>query len=340
MTPPASPGPSSERGGEPPETCLGCGFDGAQYDLDDALGTLRAVAPMWRSLLDGIPASTVLTRPAAEVWSAAEYTAHAADVTQAMGRLLHGLLTVDDLEVEAVPEDHAPDVSDGPEAALDRLTANLSRLHDRATRVGPEDHPDWARQALADGHRVDGAWVLRHALHDATHHLQDIGRGLHALGAGAPQQRGTVAHLHVSDGGVPKTPVLSAEVHRRGLVGDRQSDRRHHGRPLQALCLWSAEVIAALAAEGHPIAPGLAGENITVTGVDWTTIRPGVQLRVGDVLAEISAYATPCKQNADWFLDRNFNRMDQDRHPGWSRVYAWVRETGTIRRGDEVIVEP
>lgn len=325
---------------QPPETCQACRFDGAEYDLQDSLGTLRDLAPMWRETIEGLDDEVLLARPAPDVWAAAEYTAHAADVTQAMGRLLHGLLTIDELEVEAVPEGHAPDITDGFDAAIDRLEANLARLHDRAERVGAEEGQPWTRTALADGYVIDGAWVLRHAIHDASHHLSDIGRGIHALGAGAPTQVGAVAQLNVSDGGVPKKPVGSAEVGVRGLVGDRQTSRRHHGRPLQALCLWSSEVIETLRGEGHPIGPGLAGENITLTGLDWATIRPGVQLRIGGVLAEISAYATPCEKNADWFRDREFNRMNHDRHPGWSRAYAWVREPGTIRTGDQVIVEP
>lgn len=331
---------STDAVNEPPETCDRCGFDGTEYDLDDALGTLRAIAPMWRWTVEGIDHVTLLARPTPEVWSAAEYTAHSADVTQAMGRLLHGLLTIDSIEVEAVPEGHAPDVTDGFDAAFDRLAANLARLHDRAKRVGPADEPDWGRTARADGHIVDGAWVLRHAVHDATHHLHDIGRGLHALGAGAPRQVGAVHQLNVSDGGVPKAPVQAVEVGIRGMVGDRQADRHNHGRPLQALCLWSNDVIDRLRGEGHPVAPGLAGENMTLSGIDWSTIRPGVQLRVGGALVEVSAYATPCKKNAGWFADRDFNRMHHDRHPGWSRVYAWVREPGAVRVGDEVIVEP
>jgi MOSC domain-containing protein YiiM len=323
-----------------PETCPTCRFDGAGYDLSDALGTLRAVAPIWQETVEGVDEAVLCTRPADDVWSAAEYTAHSADVTQAMGRLLHGLLTIDDLEVEAVPEGHAPDVSDGFAAAFDRLQANLFRLHERALRVGPAEAPGWGRTALAGGHEVDGAWVLRHAIHDATHHLSDIGRGLHRLGAGAPTQHGTVARLHASDGGVPKLPVDAVEVGLRGVVGDRQADRRHHGRPLQALCLWSLEVIDALRAEGHPIEPGLAGENITLSGIDWATLRPGTQLRVGEVLAELSAWSTPCQKNAAWFADRDFRRMDHDLHPGWSRAYAWVREPGRIRAGDEVVIEP
>jgi MOSC domain-containing protein YiiM len=324
----------------PPETCSPCAFDGAEYDLQDALGTLRALAPMWRWTVEGIDEATLLARPAPLVWSAAEYTAHSADVVQAMGRLLHGLLTIDELEVEAVPEGHAPDVSDGFDAAMERLDANLERLHARAARVGTDADPAWARVAIAGGHEVDGAWVLRHAIHDASHHLMDIGRGLQSLGAGAPRQRGSVAQLSASDGGVPKAPVDEAAVGHRGLEGDRQAARKHHGRPLQALCLWSQEVIDALRAEGHPIGPGFAGENITLAGLDWATIRPGVQLRIGDVLAEVSAYATPCKKNAAWFVDRAFDRMLHDTHPGWSRVYAWVRAPGTVRTGDVVVVEP
>ena len=77
-----------------------------------------------------------------------------------------------------------------------------------------------------------------------------------------------------------------------------------------------------------------------MSGIDWSTIRPGVHLRIGQVLAEVSAWSTPCKKNADWFLDRDFNRMNHDRHPGWSRAYAWVREPGQITTGDTVIVEP
>ena len=46
------------------------------------------------------------------------------------------------------------------------------------------------------------------------------------------------------------------------------------------------------------------------------------------------------QQERQWFSDGDFNRMDHERHPGWSRAYAWVREPGTIRSGDAVIVEP
>ena len=93
---------------------------------------------------------------------------------------------------------------------------------------------------------------------------------------GQPQQ-GVVAHLHSSDGGVPKSPCATAELGTRGLVGDRQATRAHHGRPFQAVCIYSSEVIAELAAQGHPISPGSVGENLTLGGIDWS--RPATSWR-------------------------------------------------------------
>jgi hypothetical protein len=159
------------------------------------------------------------------------------------------------------------------------------------------------------------------------------------VGAFGASATGAVAGLFVSDGGVPKAAVPSVEVDHGGVVGDRQANRVHHGRPWQALCLWSTEVIDAFRADGHPLAPGLAGENVTISGLPWDRVRPGVQLRLGDVLAEVSAYAIPCKKNAAWFLDGRFDVMHH-RHGPVSRAYATVLEPGAIATGDAVVLEP
>ena len=93
-------------------------------------------------------------------------------------------------------------------------------------------------------------------------------------------------------------------------------------------------------AEGHPIDPGNAGENVCISGIDWSAIRPGVRIELGEVLAEVSAYADPCTKNAGWFVDGDYQRMSHDREPGISRVYASVVRDGVIRPGDTVTVEP
>ncbi len=150
---------------------------------------------------------------------------------------------------------------------------------------------------------------------------------------------GVVARVSASDGGVPKQAVDSADVGLGGLNGDRQRTRKHHGRPWQALCLWSSEVISDLAAEGHPIGPGSAGENVTISGLRWADVIPGVQLRIGTVHCQVSAFALPCAQNARWFSDRDFTRIHHSRGP-ISRVYATVLEPGTVTTGDAVVLEP
>lgn len=149
---------------------------------------------------------------------------------------------------------------------------------------------------------------------------------------------GTVEHLHTSDGGVPKRRVERVEVDFSGVVGDRQATRQHHGSPFQALCLWNTESIDELAAQGHPIEPGFAGENVTVSGLDWPSVQPGVRLRIGGVVCDVSGHAVPCSQNAAWFSDRDFRRIHHDRGP-WSRMYATVLEPGAIEVGDVVALE-
>jgi len=323
----------------PTETCEACRFDGAQYDLQDTRGSLRALGSMWRQTTEGVAARVLEARPATDVWSATEYAVHSAGVTETLLDLLDRALADHDLVVSASPDPAEPDGSAGFGAAVDRLEQALQAVHDRTLDIA-EDDPAWGRSVRLGPQAVDASWLVRRVVHDTSHHLSDVGRGIHLLGGGAPTQEGAVHQLNVSDGGVPKKPVRVAEVGDRGLLGDRQAARQHHGRPLQALCLWSLEVIDALRAEGHPIEPGAAGENVTLSGIDWSTIRPGTQLLIGDVLAEVSAWATPCAKNAQWFSDRDFGRIDHDRHPGWSRAYAWVREPGTIRSGDAFVVEP
>ena len=150
---------------------------------------------------------------------------------------------------------------------------------------------------------------------------------------------GRAVRLSVSDGGVPKRAVDRVDVDFSGVVGDRQATRRHHGSPFQALCLWNAESIDELAALGHPIGYGDAGENVTMSGLDRSHVVPGVRLRLGTVVCEVSSYAWPCKQNAQWFTDGDFTRIHHENGP-WSRMYATVLEPGAIATGDDVVLEP
>ncbi|MEM9134897.1 MAG: MOSC domain-containing protein [Actinomycetota bacterium] len=153
-----------------------------------------------------------------------------------------------------------------------------------------------------------------------------------------PTATGTVAQLSVSDGGVPKAPVDRVEVDFGGVTTDRQGNRKHHGRPFQALCLWSAEIIDGLAADGHPIFPGAAGENLTISGLDWPSLTMGTRLATGSVVMQVTAFAVPCAHQRQWFTDGDFSRLHHD-NGDISRLYATVIEPGSIATGDEVVVE-
>jgi len=166
-----------------------------------------------------------------------------------------------------------------------------------------------------------------------------VGPALRAAGQLPPTAVGTAVALHAGDGGVPKPARESLEIGFAGARGDAQRNRSHHGAPYQALCLWSAEIIGALAADGHPIAPGRAGENITVSGLDWSDVRPGVRLRVGTALCEVSCYAEPCRHLAQWFTDGRFDRIRHDKGDV-SRVYATVLEPGVVTVDDDAVLEP
>ena len=175
------------------------------------------------------------------------------------------------------------------------------------------------------------------AVHDAMHLLHEAGRLRHADSA---PQAGTVVQINRSGGGVPKHPVDRVAVAFSGLDGDVQQNRRHHGRPWQAVCLWSAEVIEDLHAEGHPIGFGSAGENLTVRGLDWSSLSPGSQLLAGTSLLQVTSYAIPCVKNARWFSDLDFGRMSHETRPGRSRLYASVVAEGVVAVGDAIVVEP
>jgi MOSC domain-containing protein YiiM len=148
-------------------------------------------------------------------------------------------------------------------------------------------------------------------------------------------QRGTIEQVSISPGGVPKLPIAEGRVTELGIEGDGHDSPDIHGGPERALCLFAIERIAAMAAEGHPIAAGCTGENITLRGIDWDLVVPGSRLRLGsDVLVEVTRYTTPCKTNARWFKGGDFNRMHQNLFPGFSRVYARVLSGGVVRPGD------
>jgi MOSC domain-containing protein YiiM len=146
-----------------------------------------------------------------------------------------------------------------------------------------------------------------------------------------------IFQLNISNGGVPKLAVREAVLTHAGLEGDWQRDRRYHGGPERALCLFALERVLELQAEGHPIFPGSTGENLTLVGLEWAGLTPGSRLALGDeALVEIASHAAPCKTIAGSFRAGDFKSISQKVHRGHSRLYARVLRPGRLAVGHSV----
>ena len=143
-----------------------------------------------------------------------------------------------------------------------------------------------------------------------------------------------LVQLNVSPGGMPKLPVPSAMVTRDGVGGDWQKNRKYHGGPNRAVCLFSEELYAWLREQGvKDLVNGSIGENFTTRGIDLMALAKGDWLRVGNqCVIELTDVREPCRQLKKW--DERFPKLIVGRS-GWM---AKVVAEGEVRSGDAVTV--
>jgi MOSC domain-containing protein YiiM len=142
---------------------------------------------------------------------------------------------------------------------------------------------------------------------------------------------GIVAQLNISRGGMPKLPVPSARVTGEGVAGDWQKNRKYHGGPDRAICLYSDELYAEMNRDGVEARPGDFGENFTTRGLDLQQLSPGDRLRVGNAcVIEITVVRIPCNQLKKW--DARMPKLIVGRS-GWM---AKVVREGEVKPGDPI----
>jgi MOSC domain-containing protein YiiM len=152
---------------------------------------------------------------------------------------------------------------------------------------------------------------------------------------------GRIASVNVSPGGVPKRPVPRAWVGSLGLDTDAHSEPAPvHGGPEQAVCLYSVESIARVAADGHQAFPGAYGENLTLEGIELGDLAAGDRLEIGGggLVIELTKHAAPCQTIAHWFVDRRIGRISSRTNGADARWYARVLSEGPVAPGDRVEV--
>jgi MOSC domain-containing protein YiiM len=80
-----------------------------------------------------------------------------------------------------------------------------------------------------------------------------------------------------------KAPRPPRPRHPDGVEGDWQKNRKYHGGPDRAVCLYSEEQYAEIRAEGVNAGNGDFGENFTTRGLDLQALDVGSRLRVARI---------------------------------------------------------
>jgi MOSC domain-containing protein YiiM len=142
---------------------------------------------------------------------------------------------------------------------------------------------------------------------------------------------GVLTHLNVSKGGMPKLPVMFANVAATGVEGDKQRNLKYHGGPDRAVCLFSEELYQELGNAGIEMQPGSVGENFTTRGIDFRKLAKGDRLQVGmDCIIELTDIRVPCNQLKKW--DADLPELIVGRS-GW---VAKVVQKGVVKPGDVI----
>jgi MOSC domain-containing protein YiiM len=146
---------------------------------------------------------------------------------------------------------------------------------------------------------------------------------------------GTLVQINTSRGGMPKLPLLLARITVDGVEGDWQKNRKVHGGPNRAICIYSEELYAWLNEQGIKVGNGDIGENFTTRGINLQKLDRGDRLQIGGddgCIIELTKVREPCYQLKKW--DADLPELILGRS-GW---VAKVVKEGNVRPGDEIKV--
>ena len=128
-----------------------------------------------------------------------------------------------------------------------------------------------------------------------------------------------------------------------GAASLARSRARGRSRTVRQVHLIQRELFDELAVEGHEVAPGELGENVTTAGVDLLDLPLGTRIRIGDAAEiELTGLRNPCVQIERFqpgLMKRLIRRDGKGAPHRRAGVMAIVVEGGVVRPGDTVTVE-
>ncbi|MFJ8089899.1 MOSC domain-containing protein [Lysinibacillus sp. NPDC095746] len=151
---------------------------------------------------------------------------------------------------------------------------------------------------------------------------------IHTLAIGMPKE------LHYSNGrsmitGIEKRKVQEVYLSARGFEGDDVADKKHHGGPDRAVCLYPAEHYIQWEQElGKALPTAAFGENLTVTNMLEADICIGDIYKIGNAVIQVTQGRVPCS-TIDKYAEANI-LLKRLIETGYTGFLARVLEEGTI----------
>jgi len=157
------------------ERCDECGFNGEEWSDAAAISAIERLPTRFADVVAGLSSDDLLRRPLDGQWSIAEYADHVREVLFGMRFLLDIAVTQPGTDLGESPS--SPIEPEPRQIDIDAALAGIEREVTSLLRTFSELSPnEWHSIVTLDGANVDPHWIVRHAVHDSTHHLLDMER--------------------------------------------------------------------------------------------------------------------------------------------------------------------
>jgi DinB superfamily len=157
------------------ERCDECGFNGEEWSDAAAISAIEVLPTRFASAVAGLNSDDLFRRPVDGQWSIAEYADHVREVLFGMRFLLDVAVTQPGTDLGESPS--SPFEPESRRIDIDAAMVGIEREVTTLVTTFSELSPnEWRSIVTLDGADIDAHWIVRHAVHDSTHHLLDLER--------------------------------------------------------------------------------------------------------------------------------------------------------------------